>query len=343
MDGGKQSSNEVVIYHDETKNVNSGKYKGHVFLFVPIKATIIHNSPLLGLDIEEYNPSNIFYEKILELRKTYQINHKLHFSEIAGRRWSKTDIGVRMMSEVSVEALKHKFVQMFKKPILCKLSIMFYPKKPNFNLYGGGARKEQQLRYDETIMRIMLKGALHYLYDATNKIRFVALYSDGKPDHRPLDFERVVHRIKYDGQYGRTPLRDYVEFSPNAQVIHLQSDHNLYPASDEKYKHANFLQLADILLGSVIRSCYSGIQTSENLPKIRSIIGEPKHKKDIIACPVWKMLEKRNRKKGFKNSGHYKTFSLNELTFENSQPNFRTINTIDDKIFTNTPMLDFEL
>lgn len=341
----KRTITEVVVYHDETKLVDTqhGKYRGHILFFVPLKAIIAHNSPLLGNDFEEYNPSETLYKKIIELKSQYELGKKLHFTNISGSKWFQKDLGIRKIVEISVEAFKHNFVQMFKKPLRCKLAVIFYPSKPDFQLYGGETRKEKQLRYDETMMRWLLKGASHYLYDKLNWIRVVNIYSDGQPEHRKLDQKRIVKKLFYEDQYGRKPIRDYVEFSPDVEIIHLPSDHNKYSVGTNEHKHANFLQLADLLLGGVTWSCYKGSEISEALPQIRSTIEKPKHKKDIIAHPIRDMLDKRKRGSGFSHSGHYKTFSLTEVKFEASQIIFKEVDTNNNRIFLNTPELDFGL
>ena len=336
---------EVVVYHDETKSVyvKNIKCKGHVLFFVPLKAIIQHGSSLFGNDVEEYNPSKILCQEIIKVRLQYRLTSKLHFTDISGPTWSEKDLGVREIVETCVEALKHKFVesQFFSKPIRCKLAVIFYPSKPNYQLYGGKNRKEKQLRYDETMMRILLKGAAHYLYDELNCIRVVNIYSDGQPEHRKLDQTRVVERLFYEDQYGRGSIREYVEFSPDTNIIHLPSDHNRYATETEEHKHANFLQLADLLLGGLTWSCYKGSKISKVLPHIGSTIKKPKHKKDIIAYPIRDMLDKRKRGKGFSRSGHYRTFLLTKLAFEDSEPVFTEVYTTGDSFFLDSYEIDY--
>jgi len=337
-----QINSIVIAYHDETRNAKNGKYRGHVFPFVPQLVNISHSHTLFGTDTQSHSVADLLHGKICELRDSYGLNtKKLHFTDISGKKWSRKDEGYRLIMEVLVDALRHRFSQIFTASLSCKLAVISYPQKSDVELYGGEG-KEQYLRHDETVMRILLKGSLHSLYDDSNKVRIDAIYTDGQPMHRPLDDERVIDRLKRDEQYGRKPLREYVELADNAQLIGINSDHTKYDISSGEHKHSNFLQLADFLLGAVIKSCYSGTRRHKSLPRKGTSL-TAQEKKAIIAYPVMEMLEKRKRGAGFRNSGHYKAFSLTELTFKNSVPDFNELKVQDPAIFSNTPEFDFGL
>jgi hypothetical protein len=336
-----QTSSVVFIYHDETKNVNAGKYRGHVFFFVPQVVNISHNHTLFGVDAQSHSVADLLHRKICELRDSYGLStKKLHFTDISGKQWGKSDEGHRVMLEILVDALRHKYSQIFEASLSCKLAVIFYPNKSDVEIYGGTG-KEQYLRHDETVMRMLLKKALHSLYDDYNRVRIDAIYTDGQPMHRPLDDARVIDRLKHDEQYGRKPLREYVDLADTAQLIGIDSDHTKYDLSNSEYKHANFLQLTDLLLGAVIKSCYSSTRRCKNLPRIGTSL-TAQDKKAIVAYPIIEMLEKKKRGAGFKNSGHYKSFTLSEVTFENSKPEFKELKT-RATIFQNTPEFDFGL
>jgi len=337
-----QTNSSVVVYHDETRNANQGKYRGHIFFFVPQVINVSHGQALFGQDAHTYNPTALLCEKISALRTEFDLStEKLHFTDISGRKWGRSEEGYRVMMEVLVDSLRHKFPQIFKVPLSCKLAVIFYPKKCDVDMYGGTG-KERYLRHDETVMRMLLKGALHYLYDDSNEVSIDAIYTDGQPMHRPLNDERVIDRLRNDDQYGRKPLREYVDLANTAQLIGIDSDHTKYDLSSPEYKHSNFLQLADLLLGAVVRSCYSCTRRCRNLPRIGTSL-TAQDKKAIIPYPVMEMLEKKKRGVGFKNSGHYKAFSLTELTFKDSAPDFKELMAQEPTIFSNTPEFDFYL
>lgn len=318
------SFHRVVIYHDETKDVPGRNFKGHILLFVPIKLSVKSETPLLGTSQEEYFPRQMFFTELTSCRQQYACNGKMHFAEISGQTWKKYDYAYQIAVALAVDALRSKSPQTFSRPLNFKVATIFYPKGADWKIYGGISRKEQKLRHDETLLRILLKGACHYLYDASNPIKVVKIVSDGEPAHRKLDEDRIVWRLTYDGFCGNSPLRDYVTFSSDACIIHLPSDHKDYQSDTEDYIHANFLQIADMLLGAIMRACYVGTKPVKTMPEI----GEHCSKRDVITQPVKEMLEKRKRGRGFKYSGHYKSFVVTQVTFEKDGINFQELQSI---------------
>ncbi len=166
----KYKINQVVIYHDETKDVAGRNYKGHILFFVPLKLTIASNTPLFGSEVVEYSPQQLLYKKILELRTKFCCDGKLHFSQISGKTWKKYDFAYRHTVDVTVDGLRHKYQKEFPYPLNCKMAIIFYPKGADWSIYGSSVKKEQKLRHDETLLRMLLKGASHFLYDENNQI-----------------------------------------------------------------------------------------------------------------------------------------------------------------------------
>lgn len=325
----KEAINEVLVYHDETKDVARGKYRGHILFFVPTRLIICQDEPLFGASSCEYSPFELLFEKLCNIREQYKINKKLHFNDISGQRWGKFDLGVRNAVAIGVDALRRKFPQIFRLPLSCKVAVIFYPKKTDLSLYGGSRRKERQLRHDETVLRMLLKGATHYLYDAADKVVVKRIISDGLPGHRSLDHNRIIWQITVDEISGRTPLREHVRFAEDAEIVHLPSDHKKYPPHCEEHAHANMLQLADLLLGSIIRSCHVGCQDWQQPPRIGSKV---ETKRDIIAYPVKEMLSKEIRGRGFTRSGHYKAFSVSCLSLADSEINFSQVRALDVQI-----------
>ncbi len=316
------------MYHDETKKAGDSNFKGHVLFFVPLRIVVETSTPLFGSTVHEYYPRAEIVNRIQKLREQYSATKKLHFSDIGGRTWTKYDDGVRGIVELGVESLRHQGTSLFDYPMSCKLAVMFYPPLSEWDIYGGDERKEQRLRHDETVLRMLLKGAAHYLYDEQHRIEILQIVSDGEPEHRRLDEERIVWQLTYDDIYGRSPLRDYVSFVQDATITHLISDHRKYPEGSEEYIHANMLQLADLLLGSVIRSCYKGFVPVNRIPRV----GDECVKKDVIATPVRKMLDKTKRGAGFKYSGHYKSFVINQVEFSEHGANFNQVKPIEIQV-----------
>lgn len=312
------------MFHDETKDVPGRNFKGHILFFVPEQMVSISSTPLFGVDSIEYYPKEELAHALFELRLKLNYRGKFHFSKIGGDKWGKSDLAHRTAVELAIDGLCNKHQKSFKYPLHCKLAVMFYPSQADSLLYGGASRKERRMRHDETILRILLKGAAHYLYDDNNHIEIANIVADGQPEHRKMDPDRIIWQLTYDGLSGRTPLRDYVSFSPKSTIIHLPSDHRSYTHDSEEHKNAHMLQLADLLLGSSLRSCYVGITSKKKLPRL----GDECIKKDLIAHPVKEMFDKRRRGSGFRNSGHFKSFTISWIEFSEGNANFRELQTM---------------
>ncbi|WP_276958116.1 hypothetical protein, partial [Allomeiothermus silvanus] len=93
----------------------------------------------------------------------------------------------------------------------------------------------------------------------------------------------------------------------------------------EEYMHANFLQLADLLLGAMMRACFVGAKPVSTLPKIE----ERCSKRDVIGQPVKEMIEKRKRGSGFRHSGHYKSFTITQVTFGKHGIHFQEVQSLE--------------
>lgn len=321
MASGRFTLNQVVVYHDETKNVPGRNFKGHVLLVVPVKLTVIDQTPLLGTNVVEYSPQKLLFEAVEEARRKYRCDGKLHFSQLSGKTWKKYDFAYYETIIAVVDALRHKFQNRFPYPLQCKVAAMFYPKGADWKIYGEHPRKEQKLRHDETVLRMLLKGAAHYLYDDHNPVEIKAIIADGESAHRHFNEDRIIWRLFYEDVYGRTPLRDYAKISPTASITHLPSDHKLYEIGSEEYIHATLLQVADLLLGTIMRSCFVGLTRVTSLPQIN----DKCNKRDVVSWPVREMLAKKERGAGFRHSGHYRSFALTEVKFSREGITFRDV------------------
>lgn len=326
--GEQPSRYEVVVYHDETGPVLAN-WLGHVLFFVPTRSMRRRDGPLLGEWSQEFSSLDVLYHWVLYLRQCFDQDAKLHFSDISGRKWYKRDIGTRCISDLAVDALRHRFPATVKPALCCKLAIIFYPRGSYSSMFGGADWKEKRLRQDETLLRMLLKGGLHYLYDETNEVVVTKLITDGQPSHRPLDPDRVLRQIQFDEFSGRTPLRDYVTFSPDAEIVHMPSHHKHYAPHSDDHKHANMLQVADLLLGSVIRACHVDCTDCPTVPRIGTEVAS---KKDIVAYPVKEMLEKTKRGRGFEHSGHYKSFSVSHFSVQGEQICFQAVRPKDIRL-----------
>jgi len=81
---------DVLIFHDETDKAGEQRMRGHVLLFVPTKLRLFHSSPLFKDEGEkiELSPLEELFSKIEKLRKSFGTDHKFHFNEISGIKWT---------------------------------------------------------------------------------------------------------------------------------------------------------------------------------------------------------------------------------------------------------------
>jgi len=309
---GIRIKSEVIVYHDETKNAGESRLKGHVLLFVPVKVIIEETGGLFGGNLTEIKTLSNLLEDIKTIKQEFKADHKFHFSEISGKKWAKRNYADKKIVESGVKYLR-------QTKYFCKLGIIFYeqPTKNQIIGYGGKTKNEKKLRFDETLLRMLLKGAVHYLYNNNHRIRISKIVSDGQPYRRKLSELRIIDRLIIE-------VRDYVEISEGAELIHLSSDHKRYELDSEEYQHANMLQLADMLLGSTIHSCLRESKVEKEVPQIGDFVED---KKGIIAYPMKEMLDKRKRGNGFKNSSHYKAFTISKAFIKNDGWGFENVRT----------------
>lgn len=334
------TKSEVIVYYDETRGLRGINSKGHAFLFIPYKSTIKQETPLFGMREKCIFPRQLLYDKVVEVRSKYDAFYRFHFKEISGKKWTKYNVAEKEIIEVSIDALRYKNPKIFELPLGCKLAIIFYHKPRDLSLYGG-SRKEKVLRYDETLMRILLKGAVHFVYDKDSTVEILKIISDGDPHHRKLSNDRILQRLIEDNLLGRGSLREYVTISQNAEIIQQTSQHKKYKERSEEFINANMLQLSDMLLGGVICSCYRGANFCNVSPPIDHRVED---KKTIIAYSIKEMLDKRKRGRNFIYSSHYKSFSLSRAFIDSGMWKFENITTKEVTINPDTLQISlFEL
>lgn len=294
---------ECLIYHDESKRVFKNVW-AHALFFVPKSA------------------SEKLLSQLWAVRKKYRCeNKKLRFADISGKKICEKDGSIvkKEWLQYGVEALRSKGSYTFRPPLSCKLGVIFFPTSLDLDLYGGDTKDEKMLRYFETVLRMLLKGCAHGLYARDNKLKIKGIITDGQPWNRELDEIRILDHLIAE-------VREYVEIDRNACIEGVVSDHTSPDCTDSD--KAQFLQATDLLLGSVIHSCFRDLERSA--------------KKEIIIRPVRAMLEKRKRGAGFRNSGHYRSFSLSFARIERGQWKFEQVDT-KEIIYEDNQLKLFEL
>jgi hypothetical protein len=309
-----RTTSKVIVYHDET-GIHS--LKGHVLLFIPHNLTIRQEETLCGTLQSDIECRKSIYSKIMEIRENHgALKHKFHFTDISGKEWTALNTAEKKIVDLGVDALRIKGAQKFNSPLYCKLAGIYYPISSKLKSYYKGNYKEIKLEYDETLLRMLLKGAVHFLYDVHNQVEILKIITDGEPYHRKINEDRVLKRLLHQEKAEISSLQPYVKLLDNAEIMSQSSDHRKYEFDSEEYINANMLQLADMLLGSVNHSCYEEAVTSSSIP---SIGNEVTNKKGIIAYSLKEMLDKeKERKSGFIYSSHYKSFTLSKAIPQNN-------------------------
>jgi len=252
---------KATIYHDETKKAFGKNIWGHGLLFVPerIEASLL--------------------KELQDARDATNCNSKLHFADISKGIYTPKYKCIKRWIEIGVEYLRSKKG--------CKLGVIFFDKtSSNLDLYSGD-KKERTLRLIETVLRMVLKGGVHYLYNEDWRVKIHGIITDGEPWHRKLDTSRIINRLL-------PAVRDYVKFLPNAGIKAVFSNHKDSRCNDPNSAH--LLQLTDLLLGSVIQSCLRHLEKGT--------------KREVIVRPLKGMLDKRKRGRNFRHSSHYRSFTL---------------------------------
>lgn len=203
------TKSDVIVYHDETRQTGpNGNLQGHILYFVPICFSKRSERSLFADEVREYNPQNYLIDYISSIVDQHRVSgHKIHFTELSGRKWYQKTEAYLQVVNVGVDSLRKRNPSLLKVPGVCKMAVMLYPSNIDVSLFGG-EKKEQTLRNDETIIRMLLKGALHLLYSPEDRVKLIGLVSDGDPHHRSIDDRRIFERMRHDRFSSTTSLRE---------------------------------------------------------------------------------------------------------------------------------------
>jgi hypothetical protein len=229
-----------------------------------------------------------------------------HFSDISGKRIAVKDgsIIIRDWVNYGVEALRKKGSTIFKPALNCKFGVIIFDTSISLDPYGGKTEGEKKLRYFETVLRILVKGCAHYLYNENNKLKIKGIITDGDAWHRKIDEIRIFNKLLLES-------KSFVEIDPQAYIASVPK--NPPENNVANLDKSRLLKLVDQLIGCVIQSCFRELAHGD--------------KKEIIAKPVREMLDKRKRGNKFQASGHYRQFSISYAQLINKQWHFTQVDT----------------
>jgi len=321
-----RTTSKVIVFYDETK-IEETNLKGHVLYFLPEEIDLEWQEEFFGNVQKQFKrlySINTILKHINEIRKKYKCNSKFHFSQIRGKKWTKRDQAHLEFMNLAIESLRHRKGVVIKEPMFGKLAIILYPLSRDLSQYGGSSKKEKRMRYDETVLRMLLKGAIHYLYNNNHKVIIKDIICDSPPFHRDFDERRILWRLMGGKAYWmKSSLRSYVSISDDAEIIPRNSNHIGFTKENKEYSDANILQIADMLLGGA--TCCTKKIVTDSLPQL-NYGARVENKQAIIAKPVKKMFLKIKRGSNFRYSSHYGSFSISKAFLENDQWNFERVN-----------------
>lgn len=266
---------EYEIYHDENKE---GRI-AHGYLLVPIRI------------------KDRLLQEVEKIRKKYNYDSKLHYSGLSGKVENIKHKAVRDLLYIMHDAFRTKrYMRRIwgDQPPRCKF-VLFIKKNINkmssmyFASFNCISRNEIDIRKIETLLRIGLKGGLHYLFDENNKIKITGFYTDGLSWHRPFDKARICQRLFKQ-------KKNFIDFDHSLSIDPIISNHKDERCTD--YNRAQLLQTCDCILGAFINCIFGGRQDSF---------------KTKVAHPIRIIMEKHKKRKGnIKYSGHYKSFTITQ-------------------------------
>jgi len=274
---------ECEVYHDEIKDDKNNPI-AHGFLIVPIKSKSI-----LLKDLDYWRNRH----------KTQAL--KINWKNLSGQNWAPIFGCARDWLNCCVEGMaKLRYLNRSNENIERPLGLRFFAifmKSLNIlsdDYWKWDINQEKAIKKFETLLRIGLKGGLHYLYSPEYQIKINNFVTDAGAFHRPIDSRRIINRLNFE-------LKNYVDLSNVSTIQSCISDHRKIECIDKD--SANLLQLCDLMLGSVSFNCYK----SDHKLKLQ------------ISDNVRKLLDKQKRGRAFERSRHFKTFSISVADiFENN-------------------------
>ncbi len=325
---------KVWLYHDETKDakLEEGKRHAHGILVVPEELVLEwpreerprEERPLIEVERKPLAraPRAEFLAEVQRIRGKVGFDGELHAQGITGRQWGRLEACAAKVLESACAFLRHKGPQgELPGPFFRFGTLFFPPKTPRLRDYYAGGDAERTLQYLETLMRMAIKGVLHYGFTGLEhvfsgvEVEVLGLVLDGDEHlQRPVDEARVVERLRWE-------LRPGLTIAPNFEVRAVDSDPRKYFPGTRDHGDSELIQVADLLLGAVrfvAEGSYKGLCPSGDAwPKLHEKLGSTRRKRAQVYRPFCELLRKsaERRARGSRawmNSGHYRSFTLSQ-------------------------------
>lgn len=317
----------VWLYHDETKKAElpTGKRHAHGILVVPETLTLewpLEESPLFGevkSPSQQLSPREVFLSRVQAIRTGVEYDGELHTSKMTGKQWGKREECGRRVLDLSCDFLRHKGPNgELPYPFFRFGALFFPPNTPYLREFYSGDDPEKRLKYFETLMRIAVKGVLHYGYTgldhvfASVEVEVHGLVVDGDEHlHRLIDEQRVIERL-------RPELRPGLSIAPRFEIRAVDSNPSVYAEGSREYGDSELLQVTDLFLGAtrfIADGTYQGLCPSAGMvPAMYKKLGSRSEKMAYVYQPFCSVLRKSAERRqhslaSWQNSGHYRSFT----------------------------------
>ncbi len=265
---------EVEIYHDEAYGRKNCPFY-HQFLIVPLRSKAILNQAL--------------QQKRTELKADpFTINWKKLRKETASRNLTAEQwlyLLNRGMRAQSFSYIFQRMPQCFQTDLGIKIGTFAGNLSDSFWAHLPSEEERTRRKY-ETLLRMGIKGCLHYCFNPEftcyGGVKIKRFYTDAHVFGKvSLDNERILGRLE-------AGLRNYIRLEENIKIEHVEKSENKTP-------EVNLEELTDLALGST-RYIYTDYGKSGWL--------------DRIVAPLDEVYRKKERGKSFKNSSHFRSFTL---------------------------------
>jgi len=318
---------KVWLHHDETKDAETegGKRHAHGILVVPEE--LVLEWPRESLPLIEIEQRSLpiasrerFLREVARLRSEVGYGGELHASEMRGRQWGKREAcGVRVL-DLACEHLRHKGPDgELPAPFFRFGALFFPPKTPRLRDYYSGDDAEKALKYLETLMRMAIKGVLHYGFTGLERVfagvevEVLGLVLDGDEHlRRPLDQARVIERLRGELRPGLTIASDF-------ELRAVDSNPRRHSPGTRDHGDSELLQITDLLLAAarfMVEGSYRGrCLFEEKMPRLHEKFDSRLEKMARVYRPFCDLQRKSAKKLrrssvAWENSGHYRSFTV---------------------------------
>ncbi len=338
----------VWLYHDETKDakLEEGKRHAHGILVVPEELVLEWPHEELPLiEIEQKTlalaPRADYLDGFRQIRKEVGCYDELHAHGVTGKQWGKREECATKVLGLACDFLRHKGPNGELPAPFFRFGVLFFsPKTPRLRDYYAGDDAERTLQYLETLLRMAIKGILHYGFTGLEhvfsgvEVEVLGLVLDGEEHlRRPVDQSRVIERLRWE-------LRPGLTIAPDFGIRAVDSNPGMYSPGTRDHEDSELIQVADLLLGAVrfiAEGSYRGICPPEGSPpSLHEKLDEANEKRAWVYrafCDLLKKSAERSAKspKAWMNSGHYRSISLSRAELVEGQWQFYPVEWVIDE------------